>query len=113
MGMNIGYTRPSTVVVTNSNVQIDIAAKTITTTDANTFGQDVNGIFHMNSKIKIEYEYQLNGVNTYRNLGVYTVSTSTAPTDTVITVKETIVANTCTAASSTVRITQVSNVITN
>jgi len=108
--LSVGYTRPSTVTITDAASQIDIAAKTITVTTNTMTG--VTDTFHPNSKIRVECQYSLQGVLTYRNLGVYTVSTATIPTATVITVKETIVANSCTAASSNVRITSVSNVFT-
>jgi len=105
----VGYTRPSTVSVEQvDKVAIDVSASTITFTDNTMTG--VTDTFHPSTKIKVECRYVLNSVNTYRNLGIYTVSASTVPTATVITVDETIVANECSSAA-TVKVTSVSNVI--
>jgi len=111
--LEFGYTRPYSVSKTGtSDVTISVAASTITFATADSLLQGVTNNFYPNTKIKIECQYTLNGGTQYRNLGIYTVSATTVPTTTVLTVDETIVANTCTVASSTVRITSISNVIT-
>merc|ERR1711939_1269537 len=74
--------------------------------------QGATTAFHPNSRVKIECQTVTSGVaDTWRNLGIYTVSASTIPTTEVLVVDETIVANDCTAASSSIRVSSVSNVI--
>merc|ERR1711939_683797 len=111
--MLVAYTRPSTVTYTGSdNGQITLPG-TITFGSA-VLMQGVTTAFHPNSRVRTECQTVTSGVaDTWRNLGVYTVATGAAniPTDTVLKVQETIVANDCTAASSSIRITQVSNVV--
>merc|ERR1711939_1046665 len=86
---------------------------TITYSGSTPLLQGATTAFHPNSRVKIECQTVTSGVaDTWRNLGVYTVSDTTIPTTTVLVVKETIVANDCTAASQSIRITSVSNVIT-
>merc|ERR1711988_1455405 len=111
--LSVGYTRPSTVAYEGSaNGQITLPG-TITYGSA-VLLQGVTTAFHPNSRIKIECKTVTSGVaNSWRNLGIYTVATgANIPTDTVLKVQDTIVANDCTAASSSIRVTMVSNVVT-
>jgi hypothetical protein len=117
--VTVAYTRPSEVAITaDADIAPGTTSSTITFTNgdsANQIYEDKNDIFRENTRVKVECQ-STSGINTWRNLGIYTVKVGGTPTSTsILTLAETVVPSQCEGATGTetnqVRVTQVSNVL--
>merc|ERR1719473_2086423 len=116
--VTVAYTKPDQVTITaDADIAPGTTSSTITFSDAdsaNKIYEDKNDIFRENTRVKVECQ-STSGINTWRNLGIYTIKVGATQDATTMTLAETVVPSQCEGATGTetnnVRVTQVSNVL--